>query len=160
MPDGNRGTFDISSSGIAETIYHEKELLALDYYVEYADGTIEYVNGGSFLTNYNALILAYVVVVETVELHIASPNDVAVAWNYEYTINALLFVTKKQLFIDGNKRTSVIFANHILISNGAGLIVIPEDNVPEYKKLLIDYYETDRTEEIKRFLYNKCLTKL
>ncbi len=85
MPDVNRGTFDISSSGIAETIYHEKELLALDYYVEYADGTIEYVNGGSFLTNYNALILAYVVVVETVELHIASPNDVAVAWNYEYT---------------------------------------------------------------------------
>lgn len=79
---------------------------------------------------------------------------------YERAINALLFVTKKQLFIDGNKRTSVIFANHILISNGAGLIVIPEDNVPEYKKLLIDYYETDRTEEIKQFLYISCLTKL
>ncbi len=79
---------------------------------------------------------------------------------YERAINALLFVTKKQLFIDGNKRTSVIFANHILISNGAGLIVIPEDNVPEYKKLLINYYETDQTEEIKQFLYDKCLTKL
>lgn len=79
---------------------------------------------------------------------------------YERAINALLFVTKKQLFIDGNKRTSVIFANHILISNGAGLIVIPENNVPEYKKLLINYYETDRTEEIKQFLYNMCLTKL
>ncbi len=79
---------------------------------------------------------------------------------YERAINALLFVTKKQLFIDGNKRTSVIFANHILISNGAGLIVIPEDNVSEYKKLLIDYYETNRIEEIKLFLYNKCLTKL
>ena len=79
---------------------------------------------------------------------------------YERAIKALLFVTKKQLFIDGNKRTSVIFANHILISIGAGLIVIPEDNVPEYKKLLIDYYETDQTEGIKQFLYSRCLTKL
>ncbi len=79
---------------------------------------------------------------------------------YERSVNALLFVTKKQLFIDGNKRTSVIFANHILISNGAGLIAIPEDEVAEYKKLLISYYETDRADEIKRFIYDKCLTKL
>ena len=79
---------------------------------------------------------------------------------YERSVNALLFVTKKQLFIDGNKRTSVIFANHILISNGAGLIAIPEDEVAEYKKLLIAYYETDRADEIKRFIYDKCLTKL
>lgn len=79
---------------------------------------------------------------------------------YERSVNALLFVTKKQLFIDGNKRTSVIFANHILISNGAGLIAIPEDDVAEYKKLLIAYYETDRADDIKRFIYDKCLTKL
>lgn len=79
---------------------------------------------------------------------------------YERSVNALLFVTEKQLFIDGNKRTSVIFANHILISNGAGLIAIPEDEVAEYKKLLIAYYETDRADEIKRFIYDKCLTKL
>lgn len=46
---------------------------------------------------------------------------------YTKAIQALLFVTKKQLFIDGNKRTSVIFANHILISHGAGLIAVPEE---------------------------------
>ena len=79
---------------------------------------------------------------------------------YERAINVLLFVTKKQLFIDGNKRTSVIFANHILISHGAGIIVIPEDKVPEYKKLLISYYESDEAKEIKEFLFNECLTKL
>lgn len=79
---------------------------------------------------------------------------------YERAIKALLFVTKKQLFIDGNKRSSVIFANHILISNGAGLIVIPEDKVPEYKKLLIAYYETDDNTEIVNFLYKECLIKL
>lgn len=79
---------------------------------------------------------------------------------YKRAINALLFVTKKQLFIDGNKRTSVIFANHILISHGAGLIVIPEDKVPVYKKLLIAYYETNETTEIANFLFDECLTKL
>lgn len=94
------------------------------------------------------------VVLEELNSILAEPNV------YERAINALLFITKKQLFIDGNKRTSVIFANHILISNGAGLLVISEDSVPEYKKLLIDYYETDQTDEIKQFLYNKCLTKL
>ena len=79
---------------------------------------------------------------------------------FKRAINALLFVTQKQLFIDGNKRTSVIFANHILISHGAGLIVIPEEDVLEYKTLLITYYETDQANEIKQFLYNRCLTKL
>ena len=79
---------------------------------------------------------------------------------YDKAVSALLFVTRKQLFIDGNKRTSVIFANHILISAGAGLIAIPEDNVSEYKQLLIGYYETNEINAIKQFLFEICLTKL
>jgi len=79
---------------------------------------------------------------------------------YDKAVTALLFVTRKQLFIDGNKRTSVIYANHILISQGAGLIVVPEEDVPTYKKLLIGYYETNESAAIKRFLFDKCLTKL
>lgn len=79
---------------------------------------------------------------------------------YDRAVAALLFVTKKQLFIDGNKRTSVIFANHILISQGAGLIAISEECVPEYKKLLIGYYETDERGAITEFLCNKCLTRI
>lgn len=79
---------------------------------------------------------------------------------YAKAIRALLFITKKQLFIDGNKRTSVIFANHILISHGAGLIAVPEDKVSEYKKLLISYYESDNSEQITAFLKSECLTML
>lgn len=79
--------------------------------------------------------------------------------SYETGIELLLYVMKKQLFLDGNKRTAVIFANHYLISRGMGLIAIPAELVPDYKKLLIDYYEND-SEEIKEFLYNKCLTKI
>ena len=67
-------------------------------------------------------------------------------------IELLLFVMKKQIFIDGNKRTAVIFANHLLISKAKGLIVIPNDKVEEYKKLLISYYEGKDEKSIKDFL--------
>ena len=75
-------------------------------------------------------------------------------------IEALLYVKKKQLFLDGNKRTAVIFANHILIKNAAGLIVIPAERVDEYKKLLIHYYENDEKAEIVNFLREKCYRPL
>lgn len=79
--------------------------------------------------------------------------------SYEVAIELLLYVMKKQLFLDGNKRTAVIFANHYLISRGMGIVVIPAELVSEYKTLLIQYYETDAP-QIKDFLMKKCLTKL
>ncbi len=77
----------------------------------------------------------------------------------EIAIELLLYVMKKQLFLDGNKRTAVIFANHYLISKGLGLIVIPVELVEEFKKHLIDYCE-DKNENIKELLITKCYTKL
>ena len=71
-------------------------------------------------------------------------------------IEALLYIKKKQLFLDGNKRTAVIFANHILIKEAAGLIVIPAELIGEYKKLLIRYYETDERKEMVEFLKDEC----
>lgn len=75
------------------------------------------------------------------------------------TIELLLFVSKKQLFLDGNKRTAVIFANHFLISNAGGIIVIPVEKIDKYKKLLIEYYES-KNNDIKDFLKNECIIKL
>ncbi len=72
-------------------------------------------------------------------------------------INVLLYVKKKQLFLDGNKRTAVIFANHVLIKNAGGLIVVPAELINEYKKVLVAYYEDeDQKGEIVRFLKDKC----
>ena len=71
-------------------------------------------------------------------------------------IEILLYVMKKQIFIDGNKRTAVIFANHYLISNAKGLIVIPNEKVEDYKKLLILYYEGKDEKSIKNFLKEFC----
>lgn len=80
--------------------------------------------------------------------------------NYiDKTIDLLLYVMKKQLFLDGNKRTAVILANHYLISQGQGIIVVPAELVPTYKKLLIEYYE-DMNADIKEFLKEKCWIKM
>ena len=67
---------------------------------------------------------------------------------------------KKQIFIDGNKRTSIIFANHYLISKGKGIIVIPAELTDEYKDLLINYYEGKDKTKIKKFLKEKCFMKI
>lgn len=75
-------------------------------------------------------------------------------------IDSLLYIMRKQIFLDGNKRTAVIFANHILIKNGKGLIVIPAEKVDEYKKLLVNYYETNDNTSIKKFIVDYCLLKI
>ena len=66
---------------------------------------------------------------------------------------------KTQIFNDGNKRASVIFTNHFMIAQGEGLIVIPEKEVPEFKRLLVEYYEDKDTNTIKTFLKEKCWRK-
>lgn len=75
-------------------------------------------------------------------------------------IELLLYVMKKQIFIDGNKRTSIIFANHYLISKGQGIIAIPANLTNEYKELLINYYEGKDSTEIKKFLKEKCFIQI
>jgi Fic family protein len=74
-------------------------------------------------------------------------------------IALLLYVMKRQIFLDGNKRTAVIFANHLLISKGFGIIAISESLVPQYKVLLISYYE-GKDETIKTFLKQHCLVRI
>lgn len=71
-------------------------------------------------------------------------------------IRLCLYCMKTQIFNDGNKRASVIFANHYMISKGQGLIVIPESHVSEFKRLLVAYYEDRDQGEIMDFMRSKC----
>ena len=74
----------------------------------------------------------------------------------EKSIELLLYTMKKQIFIDGNKRTSVIYSNHYLISKGKGIIAIPAELTEEFKDLLILYYEGKDENKIKEFIKEKC----
>lgn len=72
-------------------------------------------------------------------------------------IDLMLYIMRKQMFLDGNKRTAMICANRVLIENGAGLINIDVEHIEEFKTKLIGYYETNQKEEIQDFLFEKCL---
>ncbi len=74
----------------------------------------------------------------------------------EKAIELCLYCMKTQIFLDGNKRASVIFANHYLIAHGGGFIVIPEKEVPEFKKLLVKFYEGEDISVIAQFIKDKC----
>ena len=71
-------------------------------------------------------------------------------------IKLCLYCMKTQIFIDGNKRASVIFANHYLISHGGGFLVIPEKEVQKFKKLLVKYYEGEDISIISTFMKQHC----
>lgn len=71
-------------------------------------------------------------------------------------IKLCLYCMKTQIFLDGNKRASVIFANHYLISHGGGFLVIPEKEVPEFKRLLVKYYEGEDITVIADFMKKYC----
>lgn len=75
-------------------------------------------------------------------------------------IELCMYCMRTQVFLDGNKRASVIFANHYMIAHGLGLIVIPESYVTEFKKKLVKYYESENLVEISDFLKENCWRKL
>lgn len=72
-------------------------------------------------------------------------------------IKYMLYGMRSQLFWDGNKRTSMIIANKIMIQNGKGIITIKEENLLEFNQLLTNYYNTNKDEEIINFIYQKCI---
>jgi len=71
-------------------------------------------------------------------------------------IKLCLYCMKTQIFNDGNKRAAVIFANHYMITQGQGLLVIPQEHVPEFKRLLVAYYEDRDNGEIAGFMHDRC----
>lgn len=69
----------------------------------------------------------------------------------------MLYLMRTQAFWDGNKRTSMIVANKIMIENGCGVITIKEEYFKEFNSLLTEYYNTNKMESLLEFLYNNCI---
>ena len=72
-------------------------------------------------------------------------------------IDLMLYLMRSQIFWDGNKRTSMIVANKILISNGCGIITVKEEDIKEFNTLLTEYYSTNNKDRITLFLFEKCI---
>jgi len=74
----------------------------------------------------------------------------------DIAIELCMYSMRTQIFIDGNKRASVIYANHYLIAHGQGLLVIPEEHVPEFKRKLVAFYEGEELNVVSAFLKENC----
>ena len=72
-------------------------------------------------------------------------------------LTLMLYIMRKQMFFDGNKRTAMLAANHVMIANGAGIITIPIKQQNGFRNLLIEFYESGDMENIKAFLYEHCI---
>ena len=72
-------------------------------------------------------------------------------------IKYMLYGMRSQLFWDGNKRTSTICANKIMIENGAGIIKVPDNKLEEFNTLLTEFYNTNNETKIEKFIYKNCI---
>ena len=62
-----------------------------------------------------------------------------------------------QFFWDGNKRTSMILANKLLLESGAGMLTIPEKFMEQFNTLLLAYYNSGNDAVLKEFLYETAI---
>lgn len=72
-------------------------------------------------------------------------------------ITYMLYGMRSQLFWDGNKRSSIILANKILINNGKGVLTIKDTYLNEFNTLLTEFYNTNDSRKIEQFLYNNSI---
>ncbi|MBD2844382.1 Fic family protein [Paenibacillus sp. IB182496] len=76
----------------------------------------------------------------------------------EKAITSFLWGARRQMFWDGNKRTSLLLANKLLVGNGHGMLTITEKNMERFNELLSAYYTTNDMSEIKQFLYEHAIS--
>ena len=75
----------------------------------------------------------------------------------EKAIEYMLYGMRSQLFWDGNKRTSTICANKIMIENGCGIIKVPDNKLESFTTLLSEFYSSNNNEKIKQFIFDNCI---
>ncbi len=78
----------------------------------------------------------------------------------EIALEIMLYIMRSQMFIDGNKRVAMLFANKIMIDNGCGIISISQENQPTFLEKLIKYYETGDNKDLKNWLYETSIDGL
>ena len=74
----------------------------------------------------------------------------------DIAIKLCLYCMRTQIFNDGNKRASVIIANHFMITKGQVLLAITQNCVSEFMRLLVAYYEDRDNGEIMEYMRSCC----
>lgn len=78
--------------------------------------------------------------------------------NISLAIAIFLFGARNQFYWDGNKRTSRMVANLILIQSCQGVLNIKAKDKLEFNTLMVDFYNTGDGLKISEFLY-RCIER-
>lgn len=72
-------------------------------------------------------------------------------------IDVMLYIMRSQMFIDGNKRVAMLFANKYMIDNGCGIITIANDIQKTFYEKLIKFYESGDVSDLEKWLYDNAI---
>lgn len=86
--------------------------------------------------------------------HILSNSDMSAT---DKALEVFVWGTRGQFFWDGNKRTSLMLANKILVSAGAGIMTITDKYMEQFNDVLLKYYNTGKPDELKQFIYENAI---
>lgn len=70
------------------------------------------------------------------------------------------YISRTQMFIDGNKRVAQLMANKVLIENNVGIFQIPIERLELFKEMLIEFYKTRNDVKIINFMKKECIKHL
>ena len=91
--------------------------------------------------------------IEELENILSAPDASAT----DKALEAFAWGARGQFFWDGNKRTSLMLANKILVSSGSGIMTITDKYMEQFNTLLLNYYNTGASKELKQFLYEDAI---
>lgn len=69
-------------------------------------------------------------------------------------------ITRGQWFNDGNKRTAIMAANHVLINSGIGVFSIAPSLKQEFMTKLLRYYRTNDSTDLSAWLRERAIGHL
>lgn len=76
--------------------------------------------------------------------------------NLEVAIDVFLYIIEKRLFVDGDVRAALLFANKLMIDNGCGFITITPLNKDTFREKLQEY-KNNNDYDIKDWIYKYCI---
>ncbi|WP_252230646.1 Fic family protein [Clostridium sp. ZBS15] len=77
----------------------------------------------------------------------------------DLAFDIFLWGALNQFYYDGNKRTSRLVSNLILIFNGQGVFNVKVKNRLEFNTLMVDFYNNHDGDKIFEFFYDYCLER-
>lgn len=91
------------------------------------------------------------------ELHIELKELFEIDNVTDRALSIMLWIMRRQIFKDGNKRVATLVCNKILIESGKGIFSVPVELDGKFKTMLVKYYETNNMEELKKWCYKNCI---